>query len=205
MRTRLVTWSGLYTAFTNVSLATVYLAFAYNHVVAFWSHARASLLLLVVFETFFAVFLLIRREPSYVSLSAAAWMSTTIGTFTPLLLRPTAAEDLWQGQIVQMAGLVLGLAGLASLNRSVGLLPADRGICCGGVFRWIRHPLYSSYLVMHLGYVTTHLSMWNIGVVLLTLGAQVVRLRGEEKLLSRNPAYVEYMARTRWRLVPLVF
>jgi protein-S-isoprenylcysteine O-methyltransferase Ste14 len=205
MRARLVTWSGLWTAFTNVALATVYLAFAYAHVVAFWRDARASLLLLVVFETFFAVFLLVRREATDVSMSAAAWISTTVGTFTPLLLRPTAAEDLWQGQTIQVAGLVLALSGLASLNRSVGLLPADRGVCCSGPFRFIRHPLYSAYLVMHLGYVTTHLSLWNIAVVLVTLGAQVMRLRGEEKLLSRNPVYVEYMARTRWRLVPLVF
>jgi protein-S-isoprenylcysteine O-methyltransferase Ste14 len=200
-----VTKRGLATAFTDLSLAGLYLAFAWAHLRGFLDQPRASVILIVVFETLFAVFFLVRRPASSVSTSWIAWASTAAGTLGPLLLRPTSADDFWAGQLVQVAGLGFGIAGILSLNRSVGLLPANRGVRSSGAYRWVRHPLYSSYTVMHAGYLTSHLSGWNVAVFIVALAAQLVRIEGEERLLSQDPAYDGYKARTRWRLVPFVF
>jgi protein-S-isoprenylcysteine O-methyltransferase Ste14 len=201
-----VTRSGLVEAFTNVALAALYLAFASAQVRNFLHQPRASVLLIVALETLFAVFFVTRRQASATSGSALAWLSTTLGTLLPLLLRPVAgAHDLFAAQLVQMAGSILGVAGILSLNRSVGLLPANRGIRASGAYRLVRHPLYASYLVTHLGYVANNLGTWNIGVMIAALAAQLVRIQTEERLLSADPAYAAYKTRTRWRLVPFVY
>jgi protein-S-isoprenylcysteine O-methyltransferase Ste14 len=205
MRAR-ITRTGLATAFTNSSLAALLLVFAFAQFRDFVRNPRASLLLVVALETLFALFFVIRRQPSATSMSLAAWLSTTLGTLLPLLLRPVpGAEDLLAGQLVQVAGGVLGVAGILSLNRSVGLLPANRGIRCGGAYRLVRHPLYASYLVTHFGYIASNVSAWNVGVAVSCLAAQLVRIVGEERLLSIDPEYVAYRSTTRWRLIPFVY
>jgi protein-S-isoprenylcysteine O-methyltransferase Ste14 len=200
-----ISGAGLATAFTNVSLAALYLAFAVAHVRSFLEHPRASLLFIVALETLFAAFFVARREAAAVSMSVEAWLSTILGTFLPLLLRPAGGDDVLAAQLVQATGTAFGVAGILSLNRSVGLLPANRGIRSRGAYRFVRHPLYASYVVTNIGYVASNLSAANVAVALAALAAQLVRIRGEERLLSLDPEYAAYMRRTRWRLLPFVY
>jgi protein-S-isoprenylcysteine O-methyltransferase Ste14 len=201
-----LTRAGLATAFANVALSALYLAFAYAQGQGFWQHPRASIVLVVAVETLFAIFFLLRRDAPAASNSPGAWISTVSGTLLPLLLRPTATpRDFLPGEIVQLAGLAFAVAGILSLNRSVGLLPANRGVRSTGAYRAVRHPLYCAYLVTHLGYVSSNLSASNVALVAVTTIAQLVRISFEERLLSKDPAYVSYMQRTRWRLIPFVY
>lgn len=200
------TRAGLRTAFTNLTLAALFLLFSYAQLRKFLEHPRVSLLLIVVLETIFAVFFVIRRPAASTSMSFTAWASTTLGTLLPLLLRPAAdAEDFLAAQAVQVAGSVLGILGVLSLNRSLGLLPANRGIRGNGAYRIVRHPLYAAYTVTHLGYIASNFTGWNIAVAVCSLGSQLVRIHSEEQLLSLDPAYLDYKARTRWRLVPFLY
>jgi protein-S-isoprenylcysteine O-methyltransferase Ste14 len=196
---------GLASAFANLSLATLYLGFAAAHVERFREHPRASLLLMVALETLFAVFFVLRRDAAACSTSAEAWLSTVLGTFLPLLLRPVGGDDVLAAQVIQASGTAFGVVGILSLNRSIGLLPANRGVRSAGAYRFVRHPLYASYVVTQLGYIGSNPSAWNVAVAIAALAAQLVRIRGEERLLSRDPAYAAYMARTRWRLLPFVY
>jgi protein-S-isoprenylcysteine O-methyltransferase Ste14 len=201
-----LTRAGLAEAFTNLALCILYVAFAYSHLVSFSSHHRASVILLVCIEALFAVFFVVRRPAKAATLNAGACLSTAVGTFLPLLLRPTAAsQDFLAAQIVQAAGAALSVAGVLSLNRSVGLLPANRGVRATGAYRVVRHPLYASYLVTQLGYLASNLSASNAAVVAVGFAAQLARIRSEERLLRADPAYVDYATRTRWRLVPFVY
>jgi protein-S-isoprenylcysteine O-methyltransferase Ste14 len=201
-----ITRAGLAAAFANLALAMLFLAFASAQLQSFVRRPRASLLLVISVEALFALFFVLRRPPSAASTGLAASSSTALGTLLPLLMRPVpGGADLVAAQLVQIAGGVLGVGGILSLNRSVGLLPANRGIRSGGAYRLVRHPLYASYLITHLGYVASNFSVWNVGVTLAALCAQLVRIHGEERLLSGDAAYRAYRARTRWRLVPFVY
>jgi protein-S-isoprenylcysteine O-methyltransferase Ste14 len=107
--------------------------------------------------------------------------------------------------VLQAVGTAFGVIGILSLNRSAGLLPANRGIRSAGAYRFVRHPLYASYLVTQFGYIGSNLSGWNVGVAIAALAAQIIRIRGEERLLSLDPEYASYKGRTRWRLLPFVY
>jgi protein-S-isoprenylcysteine O-methyltransferase Ste14 len=197
---------GIGLAITNMGLAMVFFLFAYGHAVSFLEQPRLSVLLIVITESIVAVLLLVRRDPDETSHTWQAWITTTGGTFAPFLLRPTdVSEDLLVGQILQIAGALVQIGALAALNRSLGLLPAHRGIKSDGLYRFVRHPLYSAYILTFAGYLVSNLSVYNTVIVAATATFMVMRIRCEEDLLRQYPLYASYANRTRWGLIPFVW
>ena len=197
---------GLGAALSNLLLAPLFIVFAYVHLQRFLVQPRLSVLLIIAVEGLVAVMLIIRRDPENTQHSWKTWLATSVGTFAPLLLRPIdASTDLLVGQVLQVAALGLQIGGVLSLNRSFGLLPAHRGVKSDGLYRWVRHPLYSAYLLAHVGYLASNLSWANVLVVVIGTAFQVVRILQEEQLLLQYPDYVRYSGSTRWRLVPAIW
>jgi protein-S-isoprenylcysteine O-methyltransferase Ste14 len=201
-----ITREGLAKAGVDLSLAALYLFFASAHWNAFSQHPRPSLVLMVLMETAFACVILLRRSSDAASRSPWDWVTTAGGTLAPLLLRPAqSVSDLPAGEVIQIAGVLLTIAGALSLNRSFGLVPAHRGVKTGGLYRLVRHPLYLSYTLSHVGYLVSNLTLWNGLAVAAALALQVMRIANEERFLSRYPEYRAYQARTRWRLLPYLY
>jgi protein-S-isoprenylcysteine O-methyltransferase Ste14 len=197
---------GLGAAISNLLLATLFFSFAYVHLQRFLAQPRLSLLLIVAVEGLVAVMLVIRRDPEKTQHGWKTWGATSIGTFAPMLLRPIdAPTDLMVGQALQIAGFGLQIAAVLSLNRSFGLLPAHRGVKSDGLYHWVRHPLYSAYLLAHVGYLASNMSWANVLVFATGTAFQVVRIVQEEQLLLQYPDYARYSGTTRWRLVPAIW
>lgn len=197
---------GLGLALTNTALAACFFLFAYGHAVNFLEHPRLSVLLIVVTETIVAVLLLVRRDPDETRHTWQTWITTTGGTLAPFLLRPTdVGDDILIGQILQIFGVVVQIVALAALNRSLGLLPAHRGIKSEGIYRFVRHPLYTAYTVTFAGYLLNNLSIYNGIVVVCGMAFMIMRIYCEEELLRQYPLYASYADKTRWRLIPSVW
>ena len=201
-----VSLRGLWLAFTNVMLTILSGLFAYAHALNFLRYQRISNFLIVAKEFLDASFFLTRRAPLKTSKQPYHWLVGIAGTFFPLLFRPVDRPyDFAVGEILQFLGLVLQVAGIMSLNRSFGIVAANRGIKTNGVYRAVRHPLYSCYIVGHLGYVINNLSILNCLIFAFATLLQVHRIFIEEHFLKQDSAYGDYMKRTRWRLIPFVF
>ena len=201
-----ITKPGLGVAAGNVLLALMYILFISAHLQSFTKTPRLSLLLIVSVETVCLIFVLIRKDPDETWHSWQTWVTTLGGTFAPLLFRPTLAPaDLLAGHIIQGAALMLVIAALLSLNRSFGLLPAHRGVKSDGLYRWIRHPLYTAYALAWIGYVVNNFDLYNVVILLAAIGLEILRIVNEETLLLRYQAYAVYAQRTRWRLIPLLW
>jgi protein-S-isoprenylcysteine O-methyltransferase Ste14 len=197
---------GIGLAITNICLACLFAVFAYGHAVSFLERPRLSVLLIVITETIVAVLLLVRRDPDETRHTWQTWITTTGGTFAPLLLRPTeVSEDVLIGQVLQIAGTLVQIGALAALNRSLGLLPAHRGIKSDGLYRFVRHPLYTAYILTFTGYLISNLTIYNTIIVVAGTAFMVMRIRLEEDLLRQYPLYVSYADKTRWRLIPSVW
>ena len=200
------TFRGIGLALTNLFLATCYVFFAYANLQSFFENPRLSVLLIVVAETIVAVFLVIRRDPDETWHSWKTWLTTTCGTLAPLLLRPVeAAEDLMVGEVLLVIGFAIQILAIASLNRSFGLLPALRGVKSSGLYSWVRHPLYSAYVIFFIGYWINNQSLANAAVGVFGIAFLVMRIYLEEAFLTRQSAYRQYRDRTRWRLIPAVW
>jgi protein-S-isoprenylcysteine O-methyltransferase Ste14 len=200
-----VSWRGLWLAFCNLTLAAYFGLFAYAHALNFLRYQRASNLLIVAKESLDAFFFVARRAPLDTSRSLYHWAVAIGATFGPTLFRPIETPlDLISGQFMQSTGLLLQVAGIASLNRSFGIVPANRGIKANGLYRYVRHPLYSAYILQYIGYVLNNLSVRNCLVCCAVTVLQLLRMTIEERFLARDPAYVRYMKQTRWRLIPFI-
>src|SRR5437588_9605314 len=107
------------------------------------------------------------------------------------------------------AGLVLvtlaaglSLVSLLSMGRRFGVRPALRGLVTSGPYRFVRHPMYLSYILADIGY---NLQEWNLVTLLLVLigwAALVYRIYAEERLLSQHNGWPRYAASVRSRLFP---
>lgn len=147
----------------------------------------------------------IRRPPTLVSTSVAVWVAAYVGTFGSSLLRPGGPHSGWLdtgGLFLQGLAIVVGCLSLAALGRSLGLVPAHRGLVTSGAYRFVRHPLYASYLLAGVGYLVQSPRPWNVAVLSIVWVCQLARIVSEEKLLGTDPAYRAYALQTRRRLIP---
>jgi protein-S-isoprenylcysteine O-methyltransferase Ste14 len=69
----------------------------------------------------------------------------------------------------------------------------------------VRHPVYFGYVVAWLGYVLENPSARNLILLAVGVLGQALRIREEERLLSGDTVYRQYMLEVRHRLVPYVF
>jgi protein-S-isoprenylcysteine O-methyltransferase Ste14 len=185
--------------------ATFWLVFAYSNIRGSIEAGRVIGVGVGILGLWAAVLFLVRRAPAQVSRSFPVWVVAYVGTFGPLLLRPGGADHGWNdvlGLGVQCLGVLLGAFGYLALGRSFGLVPANRGLVTSGIYRLVRHPLYTSYVVAEVGYLIQSPRVWNVGILAIAWTCQIFRLLSEERLLSRDPAYRSYCGRTRWRVLP---
>jgi protein-S-isoprenylcysteine O-methyltransferase Ste14 len=115
------------------------------------------------------------------------------------------------GLLVWMEILAIYLAAWAFLRfdlRQLRIAPDPaRGarLIKNGPYRWIRHPMYSSVLLLTLAVVLGRPTLARVVVWLILLGDLLAKLHYEESLLMRRfPEYNQYQKQTR-RLIPFVY
>lgn len=188
---------------TNVVLAAFYGIFAWSYGTAFFETYSFSSLLFFVFESMLVLFFLFRAPPMRITGSYYDWIIAILGAYITLAFRPAdEPNDMFALQVVQMAGILVSFFGLMALNRSFGIVAANRKVKTGGIYRFIRHPIYAGYFVSVPAFFVQNLNWYNLVVVVLFLVFSVLRILTEEKLLSMDPDYAEYMRITRWRMLP---
>ena len=143
------------------------------------------------------------------ALLVVGWLFLIYATNQAYASRVTAPLQIIEvyggGLFLQGLGLVVGCLSLAALGRSLGLVPAHRGLVTSGAYSFLRHPLYASYALAGLGYLLQSPRPWNVAVLIAVWTCQVARIVSEEKLLGTDANYRAYALRTRRRLIPGVW
>ncbi|HOY56647.1 MAG TPA: isoprenylcysteine carboxylmethyltransferase family protein [Verrucomicrobiota bacterium] len=125
----------------------------------------------------------------------------TEGT-TPI---PAARTAAW---VLFILGAVPGIGGAAVLRNNRTIFPHPREgsqLVQHGVYRWIRHPLYTSLMVLATGW-SLFWHSWPAGfMTVILVGFLNLKARHEESLLRAVfPAYGTYCDRVK-RFIPGVF
>jgi protein-S-isoprenylcysteine O-methyltransferase Ste14 len=170
---------------------------------------NAQALLLVIGEGLAAALIVLRRRSATQSRHPLDWLLSFGAVSAPLLLtRPAPAGTLIPAALptaLMLAGLIMQIAGKLALWRSFGLLPANRGVRTRGPYRFLRHPIYAGYTLIHIGFLLGFPSLANALLYGALFAIEVARLLREEAVLNCDPDYRVYAARVRYRLLPGVF
>lgn len=112
------------------------------------------------------------------------------------------------GATLFAVGAVVGVSGVRSLGPSRTPNPtpkADAELVQQGIYRWLRHPLYSSVMLASLGWALLWQSVAALAASLVLCVFFDSKARLEERLLlARFPGYAAYRMRA-WRFVPWVY
>lgn len=159
-------------------------------------------------ETAVVIFVLIRRPTKAISMRLGDWLLAITATGCPLLIVPGEAPIAWlvpAGIALVFAGNIYQAWAKLVLRRSFGIAPANRGIKVSGPYKYVRHPMYAGYLAVHIGIFALMPSILNLAIYITGWWAQILRLQAEERLLSEDAAYREFMGKVRYRLIPGIF
>ena len=172
-------------------------------------------ILTIIFSVAIAAIYVVRQPPAASRHDPVAFIAAMYASFLPLSLRPIAAgvgfADSSESEIqVFTSTLLIGLGAafsiyaVAYLRLNFSILPAARTLTTTGPYRWIRHPVYLGEIVTAIGIGLLITNWLTFLLLLMFVGAQLLRTRFEEKILVDTiPEYAEYARRTR-RIIPWV-
>lgn len=151
-----------------------------------------------------AVFFILIRKPGNMPVSAYALIIAMLGTALPLLARPGGAVLMppLVSSGLMILGIVINISAKLALNRSFGLVAANRGIKRGGPYRFVRHPMYLGYMTTQFGFLLGSWSWSLFAIYCIAWPCQILRIVEEEKLLQRDPEYRMFASQVPRRLLP---
>ena len=107
-----------------------------------------------------------------------------------------------------LAGLVVLVLGVASLGSSFTPYPRPlegSELRQGGPFKHVRHPIYGGVILLALGWSVAEAPLGLVPTALLVVLFDLKARREEAWLDERYPEYADYLARTPYRFVPLLY
>ncbi len=162
----------------------------------------------VFYNVAITVLFVIRSRPAVVSLNPLHWVVALLTSFSGFFFQRLESSNPG-AELVSTAltglGLALGIAAAINLGRSYDVFPALRGIRTGFLYGRVRHPMYTSSLIIRLGYVVANPSWYNAALFFALVWLYILRAGYEESILARNSDYLSYAQRVRCRFVPFVF
>lgn len=166
---------------------------------------RVTLLLLVVSECFTVGLSLFSRVPvrrdwtpfAYICSIGATYYFLAVQLGPGLKIVPDSV-----GAALQVAGICWQIFAKASLRRSFGILPANRGIVSTGAYGFVRHPMYLGYFIADIGFLLSNFGVQNLLVYGIQFALQAGRIAREERLLSNDALYRAYRSKVRYRVFP---
>ena len=149
--------------------------------------SRITLLAAIFSETATIIVLLISRRPKVRDWHWLSVFATIYASFLTLpLITVTNVYHFLPDNlaiIIQSVALLWIINAKITIGRSFGLLPADRGIIDTGVYKFVRHPIYLGYGLLHVGFLFSNFNVQNTLVYVSLYIAQIYRILMEEKIL----------------------
>ena len=192
----------------RATICALFTLLSVNILIGFLKTGRVTGLLLLASEFLVVALTFARRPAALVDRSAGATIVTFVSTVGPLLLRASDETGvLPDGATAALTalGLIVVVVGKMTLGRSFGLVPANRGVVIAGPYAFVRHPIYTGYLVTHVAFLLAHPRVWNIALVVIADTALIVRALVEERVLDHDAGYRAYCQRVGWHFVPGLF
>lgn len=165
-----------------------------------WIIANANFILLIGA-------MLVRRTATRVTPQPLFWVLAFAATYWLFIFGrymtggPQLAPS-WLIFALSTASFAISVWARVSLGRSIGLVPAQRGLVTSGAYRFMRHPIYTGIYLAYLALALQHFSTINSCIFASGAALFVIKSFVEERFLREDAEYALYMRRVRWRWLP---
>ena len=195
-----------YEKYLNVLWALIALSLAYETFREILLIPELSLIVWFLLHCIAALLFFIRSKPIRYSSSILAYCVALASVNYYLLYTPLPAPGLpLIGKTLTFLGGMMGIVSTLSLGKCFGILPVYRGVQTSAAYRFVRHPIYASYILLDSGIVITYPSWENFLVFCMAILLFVLRIRYEEDVLQQADAYLAYQQKVKFKLIPLVY
>jgi len=153
-----------------------------------------------------------KREQFFIRLTGGAMLLAYLYAFLP----DTTGVDIqlpvslrWAGAVLMLIGNILFILAHVYLGRQwspeLEIQPGHQ-LIIRGIYHWIRHPMYTGFLLFGLGLVFLSANLFGCSYLPAVAAMIIVRLPAEEALLTEEfgQAYRDYQKNTA-ALIPWVF
>ena len=156
-------------------------------VVAFyrWQQTQLIFFLLLVLRDFAAGYFFLKRNPAKSKgpklLTVLAYLSSAM----PLLYLDSTVSSktlFLASDLLAIVGFLIVVLATVELGTSIGISPANRGVVRSGIYRRIKHPMYTGYVISEFGLVL--LNPLNAVLIVISTSLYFFRARFEEKALD---------------------
>jgi len=113
--------------------------------------------------------------------------------------------SVWYTQLIAGIGLIIGVTAITQMKLQVNVYPdviEGRPLLTSGIYKFIRHPMYTSVLLVSLAWVLERATILSIIIWSILCVNLMIKIQYEEELLLKKfPKYEEYKQKPR-RLIP---
>lgn len=127
-----------------------------------------------------------------------------------LLLSAPLLANHWAGIICQILGLGIGIWAIIIMKMAnkFNVPPEVREgskLVKQSIYKYIRHPMYTSVLLYFLPALIFYFSWWRVGYFSILLITLIIKINYEEKLLKKAFSdYANYQKHS-WHLIPFIY
>jgi protein-S-isoprenylcysteine O-methyltransferase Ste14 len=148
-----------------------------------------------------------RRTPKRVTPNPLFWLLAFVATYGIISFNAFAPEGtplvpaLITNSLAFLSAAIFIYARL-SLGRSIGFVPANRGIVTTGAYRFVRHPIYTGVFLAMLGFVLRSFTWLNLLMAATIAALFAIKSIVEENFLGEDADYQAYLRKVRFRWIP---
>jgi protein-S-isoprenylcysteine O-methyltransferase Ste14 len=117
----------------------------------------------------------------------------------------TNASLLLTSKTIILISNGLGIFTLLNLGKSFGIMISFRKVKTNGLYSVVRHPMYVTDILLRIGFLISHLTIFAGVVFVVSTGCYVYRAILEERFLKKQPEYLRYMNDVKYRFIPFIF
>ena len=148
-----------------------------------------------------------RRAPVRVTPNPWYWLLAFVATygataFIAFAPRGTPIVPIIVPNVLVLISVAIVIYARLALGRSIGYVPADRGIVTSGPYKFVRHPIYSGLFVTLFAFILRVYSPLNLLLYVVIVGLFMLKSVIEEWFLRDAPEYASYMKQVRYRWIP---
>ena len=147
-----------------------------------------------------------KLRPLFIAHYAPLILIIMIGPATPIY-------NIWKIPINFIASLILGMiiflfGTIIYFKWSYFWQKTYKGqLVTDGIFKYIRHPHYTSLLIVGFGLAFFFYSIASLFIAVIAIPIMILSIIDEEKKLIKEYGndYKEYMKKVKWRIIPGIF